>query len=338
MKFPLSVVSAVALVAGCKPHASAPPKAVPAVEVSKKVAEGDLAVVTLTPQAEQRLGIVTVASTRKKISAMRTYAGELLLSLARGGENSIAAVLPAMTPADLARTAQAQADADGQIAAAQVQLEAAKIALKRAEELIASKSGVGRTVDEARTQVGLAEAALKTTREKRALLGAPVFEAVKGGNLWVRVPVYAGDLPQLKRDAPATVSVMGAEAKAARLSAIPVAVPVSAAANPAIAELFFALSGADAAGLRPGIKVSVELPLMGEDESLVVPAAAILHDVHGNTWVYEKIGEHAFTRRRVELRRIADGDAVLQRGPAVGAKIVTDGAAELFGTEFGAGK
>jgi hypothetical protein len=337
MKFPLSVVSAVAFVAGCKPQASAPPKAVPAVEVSKKVAEGDLAVVTLTPQAEQRLGIATVASTKKKTSATRTYAGELLLSLARGGENSIAAVLPAMTPADLARNAQAQADADGQIAAAQVQLDAARIALKRAEELIASKSGVGRTVDETRTQVGLAEAALKTAREKRALLGVPVFEAVKSGNLWVRVPVYVGDLPQLKRDAPAAVSVMGAE-KAVRLSATPVAVPFSAAANPAIAELFFALTGADAAGLRPGIKVSVELPLNGEDQSLVVPAAAILHDVHGNAWVYEKIGEHAFTRRRVELRRITEGDAVLQRGPAVGAKIVTDGAAELFGTEFGAGK
>jgi cobalt-zinc-cadmium efflux system membrane fusion protein len=40
----------------------------------------------------------------------------------------------------------------------------------------------------------------------------------------------------------------------------------------------------------------------------------------------------------VEVRRVVNSLAVLARGPAVGAKVVTAGAAEIFGTEFGTGK
>ena len=35
---------------------------------------------------------------------------------------------------------------------------------------------------------------------------------------------------------------------------------------------------------------------------------------------------------------LVDAYAVLAQGPAPGTRVVTDGAAELFGTEFGAGK
>ena len=80
------------------------------------------------------------------------------------------------------------------------------------------------------------------------------------------------------------------------------------------------------------------MPLQGEDESLVAPAAAILYDIHGGTWVYESTAPHTFTRRRVSVRWVSDGTAVLQRGPQAGAKVVTAGAAELLGAEFGVGK
>ena len=43
-------------------------------------------------------------------------------------------------------------------------------------------------------------------------------------------------------------------------------------------------------------------------------------------------------RRPVEVRDVVDRVAVLARGPAPGTRIVTAGAAELFGTEFGPGK
>ena len=200
-----------------------------------------------------------------------------------------------------------------------------------------SKAGVGRTVDDARLQTRLAEVALKSAQAKRALLGTAVFDAIGTNPLWIRVPVYVGELNSLQATQPAQVKVFGRSDHTARLTAVPVGVPFSATTNPMISELFFEISPGSG-DLRPGMKVEVTLTLQGEEESLVAPAAGILHDIHGNTWVYEALGGQAYTRRRVEVRRILGSDAVLARGPRVGTKIVTDGAAELFGTEFGAGK
>ena len=64
----------------------------------------------------------------------------------------------------------------------------------------------------------------------------------------------------------------------------------------------------------------------------------MLHDAYGGTWVYEARPSHAFVRRRVSVRDQVDGLAVLDVGRPPGTKVVTVGAAELFGTEFGVGK
>ena len=58
------------------------------------------------------------------------------------------------------------------------------------------------------------------------------------------------------------------------------------------------------------------------------------------------IGQLAITRvtfretstRDLHVDQLAAGFAVLDQGPAPGTRVVTAGAAELFGTEFGAGK
>ena len=341
--FFFALVGAPLALGGCKPARPETPKALPAVSLSKKTAEADLAIVTLTPEAEKRLGIASVAARREKTELTRTYGGELILPLGRAAAGadakSIYSLLPSMTAADLMRAAELQLDADGQIAAAKIQLEGAQLALKRADELVANKAGIGRSVDDARTAMRLAEAALHTAEERRALLGAPLFDAAKTRQLWVRVPVYVGELSSINAAAPASVGVLGRGGKQPVLPAAPVAVPFSATTNPLITELFFEVKSDPASGdLRPGMKVEVSLSLQGSEESLVVPAAGILYDIHGNTWVYEAMGAQAYTRRRVEVRRIAGGNAILGRGPSPGAKIVTDGAAELFGTEFGAGK
>jgi len=347
-----ATVGAAVALGGCKPAKTETPKAIPAVSLSKKTTEAELAVVTLTPEAEKRLGIVTVATRREKTELTRTFGGELILPLGRattsgaaGSTNSksIYSLLPSMTAADLIRAAELQLDADGQIAAATVQVEGAQLALKRADDLVANKAGIGRSVDDARTAMRLAEVALHTAQERRALLGSPVFDAARSGQLWVRVPVYVGELSAINTAGLARVGVLGRGGKQPALAAAPVAVPFSATTNPLITELFFELkadagSSAAAAGLRPGMKVEVALALPGREESLIAPAAGVLYDIHGNTWVYESLGAQAYTRRRVEVRSIVGANALLARGPQPGAKIVTDGAAELFGTEFGAGK
>ncbi|OHB78670.1 MAG: hypothetical protein A2V98_03380 [Planctomycetes bacterium RBG_16_64_12] len=94
----------------------------------------------------------------------------------------------------------------------------------------------------------------------------------------------------------------------------------------------------DEGRLRPGEKVAVTLTLLAEKESLVVPWSAVLFDMYGGSWVYEKVAPQTFLRRRVELDFVDGRDAVLARGPEPGAELVAVGAAELFGTEFGFGK
>ena len=92
-------------------------------------------------------------------------------------------------------------------------------------------------------------------------------------------------------------------------------------------------------GFRAGERVAVEIPTVNNKiERLVVPTSSVLHDIHGGQWIYENIREHDYARRRVRVLRFANQLAVLAAGPKVGAKIVTDGAAELFGTEFMTGK
>ena len=334
-----SAASLAVLIAGCKP-AKSPPAAKASGPPAKVITENDLSTIILKPEAEQRLGIATVPLEVKKVERSRPLGGELLLPLGRDDSangKSIFSLLPSMTPAELVRVGEMQVDANGQVAATQVELDAAKVALERAQNLVAGSAGTQRGVDDARTRLQLAEAALQTARERRALLGAPLFDAIRTNVLWVRVSVYVGDLDQMNRAAPATVSNLGGSRNKSVRAARPVAVPFSPASAPATAELFYELDNADGK-LRPGEKVSVAVPLQGETESSVVPAAAVLYDIHGGTWVYENTAPQAFTRRRVEIRYVNGNDAVLARGPKPGAKIVTAGAAELFGTEFGIGK
>jgi len=69
-----------------------------------------------------------------------------------------------------------------------------------------------------------------------------------------------------------------------------------------------------------------------------VPWSAVVHDAHGGAWVYQSLGQGAYRRRRVEVRSVRNGAAFLARGPEAGAKVVSAGAAELIGAEFGPGK
>lgn len=168
---------------------------------------------------------------------------------------------------------------------------------------------------------------------------APLFEVSAEDPLWVRVPVYVGELASLD---------LGKEVQVHRLgvlddplgSARPVVGPPSANPEAATADVFYEIENDDGL-LRPGRKVGVSVPILGsggvEDASLVVPRSAVLYDIDGGTWVYQVTAPQVFQRRRVEVSHTVDDWAVLRRGPAVGSVVVVTGAAELFGTEFEAG-
>jgi len=71
---------------------------------------------------------------------------------------------------------------------------------------------------------------------------------------------------------------------------------------------------------------------------VTVAWSAVVFDIHGGAWVYEKTADRTYTRRRVVVRYVTEGVAVLESGPAAGTKVVTAGAAELFGAETGYSK
>jgi len=168
--------------------------------------------------------------------------------------------------------------------------------------------------------------------------GAPLFEIAELDRLWVEVPLYVGDVDRVDRTAAASLSSLGAKATQDLVPAQPLSAPPIGEASTATARLFYEI---DNAGQRfsPGQRVAMRLPLVGQNEPrLVAPYAAVVHDVLGGAWVYVVRGPTEFERVRVEVERVQGNLAVLSRGPKAGTVLAVEGTAELFGTEFGAGK
>jgi multidrug efflux pump subunit AcrA (membrane-fusion protein) len=174
-------------------------------------------------------------------------------------------------------------------------------------------------------------------------IGAPLFEVVDLSTIWIRLPVYVDLLPKLKWDLPVRlVSLDGNPLSQTQESAKPIAAPPTADAISSSADLYYEVDNRSL-GLRPGQRVGVDMPMTSLTEALVVPMAAVLYDIYGGTWVYvqesaSKEGFVKFRRSRIMLEWVEGDQAILSAGPALGSEIVTDGSAELFGTEFGAGK
>jgi RND family efflux transporter MFP subunit len=257
----------------------------------------------------------------------------------------------------------------------QVQYEVAQEKVKRNTRMFQEGSGSQRAMQEAEAELATARAALQVARSRVQLLkgdntsaaanlsslvikapvsgtiqrvyfapnqvvapNAPVIDIVSLQNVWVRVPVYAGDLAQVEAQKPAVVRQLSDQSTGGhQYVAQPVASPATADPLNTSVDLFYELPNPDA-HFRPGQRVSVSLPLQGTTVATVAPYSSLLYDIHGGSWVYENPGPGVFVRSRVEVDYIADNLAVLRRGPAIGTAVVTEGAAELFGTEFGGGK
>ena len=67
----------------------------------------------------------------------------------------------------------------------------------------------------------------------------------------------------------------------------------------------------------------------------VIPYAAVLYDPDGATWTYTSPKPLVFQRADITVDRIEGERAILAKGPAPGTAIVTLGATELWGVEYG---
>jgi len=380
---------------GCRQAAVTSGKAkVPPAKVSNGgVKEADLATITLSEDAERRLGVETVAAQAASGGRTGTWAGEVVIppgqaivvsapvagtvSFARQGSppapgaglkrNEVFLHLKPL----LAVERDLRVSLESEARAAETRVDAARTRFERAERMLKEQTGSAKAKEAAEEELTLAQTALAAARARlqrldqtpldsgvRAAIavpkdgllktvhvaegqmvasGAPLFELEQLETLWIRVAVYAGEIDSLARDSPASVRALNAGPNSPTRQAAPVLAPPSADPVASTVDLYFALSNHDLA-LRPGQKVGVTLPLRGEARGLTIPSSAVLYDIHGGAWVYQQTAPQKYSRRRVEIARVAGGAALVARGLQTGAKVVTAGAAELFGTEFSTGK
>ncbi len=261
----------------------------------------------------------------------------------------------------------------GSLEGAEARLENASAKATRARELLAVGVASQAEVENALAELRSAQAALDAVRARSELLetgttgidlsslspivlaapgagvvhgvhvapgqavsaGMALMEIVDANSLWVRVPVYVGAVSEVDREGTATVMSPGASQDSPGFDAAPIAGPPTANPGTVSADLYYRVPN-PRGDLRAGERVSVYVPMRGgETQGTVVPWAAVLHDIQGGTWIYEALENHAYTRRRVEVRDVVEGFAILARGPAPGTPVVVVGAAELYSTEFG---
>lgn len=103
---------------------------------------------------------------------------------------------------------------------------------------------------------------------------------------------------------------------------------------------------ADAAGIKRITLKDVETQRLGIEfaevtksgERLTMPYNALLYDPSGGEWAFASAEKNVYARTPLKVEAIEADKVYLAKGPAVGTKLVTNGAAELYGIEFGVGK
>jgi cobalt-zinc-cadmium efflux system membrane fusion protein len=283
-----------------------------------------------------------------------------------------------LNPAERARFEADKANAAGQLDVARPRFENARTILERTEKLAASRDVPPSALVDARNAYDSAKATLDAAEKlwsiyekavgeggvddagklaplpirtpadgvlisvsvqanQQVPAGSLLFEVANLDPVYIKVPVFVGEEDSIATDKNAAIGGLADAPGKPTKPAKPVQTTPSANALATTIDLYYEVENHDGK-LRPGQRVGVTLPLKGEAESLVVPYAAILYDINGGGWVYEAMGQHVFARRRVVVDHIVGPEAVLAFGPKPGTKVVTDGAAELFGTEFGGAK
>lgn len=162
------------------------------------------------------------------------------------------------------------------------------------------------------------------------------MEIADVSRLWLRVPAYVAEVDSFSQVQSVLVRDLNGRGRiyqGRKIDAPPTADPLALTAD-----LYFEIANPDLQ-LRPGQRMTAILPSRSSvGKAIAVPASAIVYDIHGNSWVYLKTAEGVYRRQRVEIVRMNGGRALIKRGLSAGVAVVSTGAAELFGTEFGAGK
>ncbi|CAH1201421.1 HlyD family secretion protein [Candidatus Nitrotoga sp. BS] len=279
-------------------------------------------------------------------------------------------IQPMLTADARANMVTALADANSLVNTSKTQVDASQIALARAKKLLADLVGSKRNVDDAYANFEVSQRNLEAAKVKQNALsqvvnvgtiapidvkapqsgtitnifsvpeqlvsaGNPIIEISELHTLWVRVPVPVGEINEIDQQADAKVSLLGSGTNAKLFTAKPISATPTADPLTSSAHLYYAIQN-DQSAFRPAERVSVSLNTFNNKQTiLTIPWSAVVFDIHGGSWVYTQKSSTTFERKRVFLERVSSGNAVMSEGPAVGSKIVVNGALELFGVETG---
>jgi membrane fusion protein, multidrug efflux system len=153
----------------------------------------------------------------------------------------------------------------------------------------------------------------------------------------VRVSINTADVDDVLQAEPAIVLPLLEDENAVGLTAQPVEMP-AVSDEDITTSLFYQVDNNDQK-LVPGQMVRVELSLVGNDsEQVVIPYAAVVYGMQGETWTYTNPSPQTYVLQAISIDYISGDVAILSEGPSAGTQVVTAGAAELYGTEFGVGK
>ncbi|WP_254509965.1 efflux RND transporter periplasmic adaptor subunit [Anatilimnocola floriformis] len=282
---------------------------------------------------------------------------------------------PFLSPEAATTFAAGRADAEGQVNNAKTQVTALKLAFERAQSLFKNEAGSRRSVEEAQAQFDGATRSLEAAETRLKVLtqavgdaatgraqpipiespddgllrnisaspgqnvpvGGALFEVISLAQVWVRVPVYVGDLDLIAADESAGIGSLNGQPGQKTWTAAPLQAPPTANPLAATVDIYYTLAN-DKANFKPGQRVGATLALSGTADALTIPWGAVVHDLQGDTWVYVEKSAGVYKRQRVQVSYVADGVAVLASGPQPGTSVVTEGAIELFGAETGFSK
>lgn len=158
----------------------------------------------------------------------------------------------------------------------------------------------------------------------------PLWTIADWSRLWVRVPVFVTDLPRVKQDKPANMTVPGQNNVR---EVQPVHAPQFTEPGKQTVELVYEFENSPGE-LRPGQAVSVSLPTGARQMEIVIPRSAVLWDGMGNSWVYVRTADDAFRRQKIETGQLLGEQVTVHRGLKLSDEIVSTAAEALYGEEF----
>ena len=181
--------------------------------------------------------------------------------------------------------------------------------------------------------------AVHVTPGQYVTAASPLVTLIDLNPVWVRVPVPEFELALVEGEKPAPVKIKGPGGEI-EVKARPVGRSPMVDSGKHSVEFHYQL-----ADQPPGVgwakdqMVKVLVPLSLRRRESIVPASAIVYDIHGSGWIYldrtpPKAEEHRYQRRRVEIGPSLNNGIVIRPGLAANDLVVIHGAAALFSREF----